>query len=227
MSTQDVKPIVLRLALEPDPRSAREEIEDLIASSLWRHGWRGHVESDTTGNTVTLKFLPQADDGRGYPHGGAKQGGAVTVDELSYALRRVMAYLSIHDDQYYEGNADGLRARELLKRLQDAGAPKGQREFTFGYRDGELTATVYAKSSDEAWQKLERHIGGIASPDVTISVGSARLHSYDWEEMTEEPDEGIEDSEDDEGWDVPELTDEIVDRSDDWPGYANADSVEI
>ena len=226
MNTQVVKPIALRLVLSPDPKSALEEIEDLIASSLWRHGWRGRVESDATGNTVTLKFLPQADDGRGYQHRGAKQGGAVTIDELGYALRRVMAYLSIHDDQYYEGNADGLRARELLKRLQDAGAPDGLHKFTFAYRDGELTATVYAKSSDEAWQKLERHIGGIASPDVTISVGSARLHSYDWEEMTEESDD-IENDGDSESWDEPTPMDTIVDDTDDWPGYATADSVEI
>lgn len=155
------KPMVLRLMLEPDPCSELEEIEDLVASTLWRHGWRGGVKSDATGNTVTLKFLPQVDDGRAYPRQGRLD---VTVGELAHAFQRVLAYLAIHDSQYHNTNADALKARALLDRL-----------------DG---------------------------PDAL--------------------DEVLDDGDDQEdGWDDDQPDDLIFDRSDDWPGYANADSVEI
>ena len=150
--------LTLHLHLTPLPSGEDvERIEDLIASTLWRHGWRGALESDATGNTVTLKFSRQADDGRGYPR--AETG--------------------------------------------DSDAPDHQREFTFDYRDGELTATIFAASSNEAWQKLMRHIGGISEPGVTISVGSAQLHPCYWAETTEESDEAIEDDDDGEDWSEP------------------------
>jgi hypothetical protein len=168
------------------------------------------------------------DDGRGYAHTAG-----VTCGELAHALRRVLAYAAIHDSDYYVTHADALKARALLERLGalDSGRA-GEREFTFTYRDGEISATVIAPSSDAAWAKLNRFVNGHAEPGVTLTIGDAMLHTCFWTETTEEPDEDIEDEDiededDGESWDAFESRDEIYERSDDWTGCASADSVEI
>jgi len=215
--------LVLHLNLAPPPSGEDvERIEDLIASALWRHGWRGALTSDTTGNTVVLKYAP-VDDGRGYP-----RADGVTRGELAHALRRVLAYAAIHDSAYYTTNADALKARALLERLGDRDdARAGEREFSFAYRDGEIAATVRAASSDAAWEKLTRVVGGVNEPGVTLAVGDAMLHTCFWTETTEESGDPA-DAYDDDGelWNV-EPPDAIIDRSDDWTGCASADSVEI
>lgn len=215
--------IVLRLQPPPSGED-NERIEDLIASTLWRHGWRGALKSGATGNTVTLKFLPQVDDGRGYP----RDAGPVSVEALSHALKRVLAYLAIHDSQYYESNADALKARHAsrLGRCDAAAALcAGQTEFTFAYRDGEMTATVRAALEEDARNKLDRVIHGGADADVTVSADVSQTHPDLWESVEGDM------AEDEEGWnddgEYDEEGDPIIDRSDDWPGYANAESVEI
>jgi hypothetical protein len=177
--------LVLRLQIDPPPSGEDvERTEDLIASVLWRHGWRGALTSDTTGNTVVLKYAP-VDDGRGYP-------------------------------------------RALLERMGDRDdARADEREFSFTYRDGEIAATVRAASSDAAWEKLTRVMGGVNEPGVKLAVGDAMLHTCFWTATTEEPDD-VADADDDDGefWDA-EPSDAIIDRSDDWTGYASADAVEL
>jgi hypothetical protein len=184
--------LVLRLQIDPPPSGEDvERIEDLIASALWRHGWRGALTSDTTGNTVVLKYAP-VDDGRGYPH------------------------------------ADGVTCGELERLGDRDDARAGEREFSFTYRDGEIAATVRAASSDAAWEKLTRVVGGVNEPGVTLVVGDAMLHTCFWTETTEqEPgDPADADNDDGEFWDA-EPSDAIIDRSDDWTGYASADAAEI
>jgi hypothetical protein len=148
-------------------------------------------------------------------------------DELAHALRCVLAYARIHVSDYYATNADALKARALLERLGDLDKPRaGEREFTFDYRAGEISATVRAASSDAAWAKLNRCVNGHAEPGVTLAIGDAMLHTCFWEETTEEPDEDIADEDAGESWDA-EPRDEIIERSDDWTGCASADSVEL
>ncbi len=180
-------PIVLQLHLAT--RGDTEEIEDLVASILARHGYRGHIESNATGNTTQVQVRPQVDDGRGYP-----RPTGVTRGEPAHAL------------------------------LEHPSA--GEHVFTFAYRDGEITATVTAASSDAAWAKLRRAADGVDEPGVTFTLGDAQLHTCYWTETTDDDDADA----DDEGWrdgDDDEPADPIVDRSDDWLGYASADSVDI
>lgn len=48
------------------PSSTVEEIEDLVASILARHGFAGEVYCRQTGNSTRIQYRP-VDDGRGYP----------------------------------------------------------------------------------------------------------------------------------------------------------------
>ncbi len=227
MNEQTVKPVVLRLILDPIPRSEMiEEIEDLLASTLARHGYAGHIESSATGNSTAVKFRAQVDDGRGYPRQNAP---GVIIGELSHALRRVLAYLAIHDSQYHDTNADALRARELLECLKPTAARAGEREFTFTYRDGEMTAIVRAKSEDDAWTKLYRVIHGSADDRaVMVRADASQTHPDLWKDA-DAPETDNRDGDDDldTAGNGPELDDFIDEHSDDWTGCANADAVEI
>lgn len=199
--------LILRLRLDPAPCSEMiEQIEDLVASTLARHGYAGHIESSVTGNTTAVQYRPRVDDGRGYPR-------ANTADdpsrELSTALRRVLAYLAIHDSQYYTINADALKARALLERLNEPGARDGEREFTFVYRDGEMAARVFAVSLDAAWEKLSAVIRGSTDTPagVLITAEPARTLPEYWAAVESDEESADEDPDD---WEGREPDDPIV-----------------